>query len=550
MAIRTSAIRLIAGVAILVAASGAAASAETAGTGCRAAGKAAIPDLPDWNGWGNSPRNARMASASPAGILAADLPRLRLKWAFGFDGDSLAFSQPAVVDGRLFAGGASGAVFALDPRSGCRLWTFKADAGVRTGFVVATAAGSPDKLVVFGDQHGVVYALDAASGILRWRLQADPHPAAMITGTPQVSGGALYVPVASYEENFAPDAHYACCTFRGSLLKVDLASGRRVWQTYMIPAAAGRTGTNKTGAPSYGPAGAGIWSAPTLDPRTGIAYVATGNNYADPATSGSDAVVAVRMRDGRILWQNQVTPDDVYNSGCLAFMDPTRANCPEKPGDDFDFGASPLLVETSTGRTVLVAAQKSGVVYGMDPATGGILWRRRVGKGGPLGGVEWGAATDGKRVYVAVSDCDWKTFQRTVDGKAADVTDLDPDAGGGLFALDPADGGVIWQAPPIKACAGREHCSPAQVAALSVAPGLVFSGSLDGHLRAYAAGDGRVLWDLPTARDFDTVNGVAAHGGAMNGAGPAISGGMVFVNSGYSRFGQAGGNVLLALSVY
>jgi polyvinyl alcohol dehydrogenase (cytochrome) len=475
-----------------------------------------------------------------------------LKWAFGFDGATVAFSQPAVFGGRLFVGSESGDVFALNAKSGCIEWSFHAQGHVRTGFVIGPSSvnHTPNLNVYFGDQHGFVYALVGTTGKLVWKAQADPHAAAMITGTPQLWQGRLYVPVASSEENVAPDPHYQCCTFRGSIVAYDAQTGKQVWKTYLISEEPHKTGMSKAGTQLWGPSGAGVWSSPTLDPQSRVLYVATGNNYSDPVTKTSDSVLALNMDTGKILWTQQATPNDAYNSSCALFMDATQSNCPAEHGSDFDFGASPILATTRRGRQILVAAQKSGVVYGLDPANGGkIIWQTRIGKGGPLGGIEWGAAADAQNVYAAVSDCDWKTFERTKDGQKRSVVDLDPDKGGGLFALRLTDGHIVWNTPTPAACSDREHCSPAQLAAVTALPGVIFSGSLDGHLRAYSSRSGKVVWDYDTIRDFSTVNGVPAHGGSLNGPGAVVVGGMLYVNSGYIRFGEAPGNVLLAFSV-
>lgn len=494
-----------------------------------------------WTGWGATPANTRFQSAASAGLTAESVGNLRLRWAFGFPGASMAFSQPAVARGVVFVGSDGGTVYALDARSGRIRWSFSARGSVRTGVVIDGG------LLYFGDQRGAVYALEASSGTLRWRAQADSHPAAMITGTPQLWKGRLFVPVASYEENFAPNPRYACCTFRGSVVAYQAATGKVLWKTYTVAGRPRRTRRNRVGTQLWGPSGSAVWSTPTLDPPRGVLYVATGNNYSDPVTGSSDAVLAMSMATGRILWTRQLTPADAYNAACENFMDPTLANCPPKRGPDFDFGSSPIMVTTADGRQVLIAPQKSGVVYGLDPVNAGrVIWQTRIGKGGSLGGVEWGAATDGENVYVALADCDWKTFERLVDGKPSSYVDLDPEKGGGLFALRVSDGAKVWEALPSAACSGREHCSPAQLAAVTAIPGVVFSGSLDGHMRAYSSDSGRVLWDYDTAREFSTVNRVRAHGGSLNGPGATVAGGMVLVNSGYGRFGEAPGNVLLA----
>ena len=507
---------------------------------------------PSWNGWGVDLSNTRFQPTAHAGLTESDVPRLRLRWAFGFEGASMAFSQPAISGGRLFVGSESGSIFALDPSSGCTVWNFHAQGSIRTGFSIGpgTTEHSRNASLYFGDQHGAVYALDSVTGQLLWKAQADPHPAAMITGTPQLWQGRLYVPVASYEENFAPDTNYQCCTFRGSVVALDALTGKPIWKTYTISEVPRKTGLSKARTQLWGPSGAGVWSAPTLDTRHRVLYVATGNNYSDPVTSTSDAVLALSMDTGKILWTQQATPNDAYNSSCAVFMDATQSNCPPENGSDFDFGASPILVTVNHSRRILVAAQKSGVVYGLNPAhRGRVIWQTRVGKGGPLGGIEWGSAADHHNVYAALSDCDWKTFERVKNGQKESVVDLDPDKGGGLFALRLSDGHKVWQSPTPPACADREHCSPAQPAAVTAIPGVIFSGSLDGHLRAYSSQTGKILWDYNTVRDFSTVNGVPSRGGSLNGPGAVVVGGVLYVNSGYIRFGEASGNVLLAFSV-
>jgi polyvinyl alcohol dehydrogenase (cytochrome) len=306
----------------------------------------------------------------------------------------------------------------------------------------------------------------------------------------------------------------------------------------MIPAPAQRTGKTPAGTDTFGPSGAAIWGSPTVDLERRRLYVTTGNNYSRPATTLSDAVVALDIDTGRIVWSSQALPNDVYNSACS--VTPKGPTCPEGSGPDYDFGSPAILVTTAAGRDLVLAGQKSGIVWAFDPdANGRVVWQSRVGKGGINGGVQWGMASDGQRVYAATSD--------VVIARTATSRTLDPASGGGLTALRVTDGSVEWHAEP-PPCAARPNCSPAQLAAVTAIPGVVFSGSLDGHLRAYSAQEGKVIWDFDTVREFDTVNGVKARGGAIDGPGPVVVNGMVLVNSGYMRFGGAPGNVLLAFA--
>ena len=263
-------------------------------------------------------------------------------------------------------------------------------------------------------------------------------------------------------------------------------------------------------------------------------YVATGDSYSDPAAPTSDAILALDLRTGALKWSRQITENDSWNVGCLGA---DRANCPEANGPDFDFGSSPMLVSLGAGRRALVAGQKSGLLHALDPDDGGrVLWSTRVGQGGVLGGIEWGTATDGALAYAAVSDAAFKGAGQ-----------LDPGVGGGIAAVRVSDGKIVWKAAA-PGCGDRQKCSPAQSAAVTAIPGVVFSGSVDGHMRAYDARTGRILWDADTARDFETVNGVRAHGGSIDFAGPAVADGMLLLTSGYGIMGGLTGNVLVAFS--
>ena len=496
----------------------------------------------NWNGWSPSLDNARYMTTEKAGLSIGQMPGLKLKWAFGFPGDIMAFGAPTVFNGTLFTGSASGVIYALDAQTGCTHWTFEANGPVRTA-ILAVPGGSHTALV-FGDQIGWVYALDAVTGKQRWRKRVEDHEAVRLTGSPVEHDGVVYIPAASWEETRALDSQYACCTFRGSLTALRVADGSTVWKSYMVDAPR-KTGVNKSGTATYGPSGAGIWSAPTIDAKRGVLYVTTGDNYSHPASQTSDAIVALEIKTGRIVWSQQTLPADVYNSSCV---DKTAATCPADSGPDHDYGSSALLVRTPEGKEILLAGQKSGVVYALDPAQQGkIVWQKRVAKGGLNGGVQWGMASDGQKVYAATADA-VKAPQSAAARLASLVgnANYDPAAGGGLTALRIGDGSQAWFAPPQACNPPKPGCSPAQEGAVSLIPGVVFSGSLDGHMRAFNAEDGKVLWDFDTAREFTTVNGVAAKGGSLSGAGPVISGGMIFINSGYPRNGGMAGNVLLA----
>ena len=502
----------------------------------------AIPSAPRsaWNGWSPAPTNTRFQPVP--GFASEALPRLELDWVFAFDGDVNAFAPPSVFDDQLFVGSAGGAIYAIDASSGCVQWQYQADGPVRTAIAVAPLdAAAPDAghAAFFGDQSGGFYALRAETGQLLWRDRPEAHESTKLTGAPLAYDGVVYVPVASWEESRPLNPAYECCTFRGSVVAYRIADGQRLWKSLLVREAPEKVGETETGVPIFGPSGAGTWSAPTLDAERGLIYVTTGNNYTGQ-TAHSDAVVALSLADGKIVWSQQLTPGDEFNLYCRA-----REGC---PGQDQDFGASAVLEKLAGGRERLVVGQKSGMVYGLDPArSGALVWQTRVGEGGINGGVLWGMASDGRNVYAAVSDLG-RRAQPDRDAFDPRPTGVDPAKGGGLTALDLATGERVWYAPPVPCDPSRPVCSPAQPAAVSAIEGAVLSGAVDGHLRAFAAVDGRILWDFDTAREFETVNGVEGHGGSIDGDGAVIAGGRVYITSGYGRNGGMPGNVLLAFS--
>jgi len=479
----------------------------------------------DWNGWGNGIANTRYAPRG--GLTAADLPDLELKWAFGYANVTSARAQPSYAGGRLFVASENGEVLSLDPATGCTHWTFTAEVGVRTAVVVGpyqAADGTAGFAAYFGDMTANAYAVDANTGEQIWKRELDSHPSAAITGPPTVYDGRVYVPVQGLnEEGGVIREGGVCCTFRGRLAALDASTGDLVWESFTIDAPESR-GRNDEGVEGFGPAGGGIWSPPTVDPGRGLVYVATGNGYADPPQPTTDAVIAIDMATGAHRWVNQVTPNDLWAAGCRP-ENPDNPLCPEAMGPDYDFSSPPTLTSVN-GRDLLVLPQKSGLTYAIDPDDGALVWQYRIGDGTGLGG-QWGGSTDGERFYVGVSD----------------MTSPNP---GGIHAIDLATGERVWYTPPDPLCAGQPQCRPAQGAATTLIPGAVFSASLDGGMRAYSTEDGSVLWLFDANRDFDTINGVEAAGGAMDGPGAIVANGMLYFNSGYGGFGRSGGNVLLA----
>jgi polyvinyl alcohol dehydrogenase (cytochrome) len=487
---------------------------------------------PSWNGWGNGITNTRFQPQAAAGLTASDLPRLRLKWAFGYANVSSARTQPALVGGRLFVASENGQVHSLDAKTGCTHWSFKAQAGVVTALTVGsyrTVSGKTGHAVYFGDRKANAYGVDADSGLQIWVRKVDEHPSAAITGAPAYFSGRVYVPVQGIgEEGRAGRDNYSCCTFRGSVSALDAGTGALLWKTYTVAESRPRA-KNKDGIQMYGPAGGGIWSAPTIDSKRKLLYVATGNGYSEPAQPTTDAVLALDLETGALRWSRQVLPNDIWAMGCDEHNQGNPA-CPATLGGDFDFSASPALASVD-GHELLVLPQKSGLAFALDPAQqGSIVWQYRIGQGSGLGG-QWGGAVEGDRVYFGVADF------------------LTPKPGG-MHAVRLLDGQAVWhEPPPTPLCDGHLGCSAAQGAAITAIAGAVLSGSLDGGLRAYSTQDGSILWTYDTTRDFETVNGVAAHGGGIDGPGPIVAGGMLYVTSGCGGLLGRPGNVLLAFSL-
>ena len=501
---------------------------------CPKNGVTGLDTMAAWTSWGGGVANRRFQSGGAAQLTANDTTKLSLKWAFAVPNATSMRSQPVVYNGRIVVAGGN-LLYSLDAQSGCAYWAAELPVGARSGITIGAAGGK--ELIFFGDHAGGVQAFDFDTGKAVWQSKMDDHFTAMVTGTPVYYDEKLYVPMASYEEGAAVAQDYVCCTFRGSVMAIDAATGGVLWKTYTVQEPDAVTHVNNRGAKSTGPSGAGVWSAPTIDEEKKLLYVTTGDNYSDPVTDKSDGLIALRMDTGAIEWWKQFRSGDAFNNAC---MDDENKNCPDAKGPDFDFGSSAIMVGLSNGKRALILTQKSGAVYAVDPdRQGDEIWHAQIGKGGVLGGIEWGAAADGGRVYAAISD---EAFLES--GKE---NDLDPNTGGGMFALALDDGEKTWETPA-KPCDAHRPCSPAQQAAISVIPGVVFSGSMDGHLRAYGTDDGEVLWDYDTARDYTTVNGVEGRGGSLDVAGPVIAGGMVFAISGYDQAGAAPGNVLLAFA--
>ena len=492
------------------------------------------PGPADWVGFGRDPAADRFQPHTA--INAANVGRLKLKWSFAISGGRN--GQPSVVGDRLFLTTGAGDAFSLDAATGCVHWQTSLGSGSRTSPMVVRVPGmgASGWVMFVGDFNRNELALDAKTGKILWKTEVQTHPMGVLTGGAAFHGGTVYVPLSSGEEITATTAAYSCCTFSGAVVAIDARTGKIKWRTAVLPKAA-PTRKNQAGAQLFGPAGAAIWSQPSVDVKRGRIYVATGDSYTEVAAPASDSVVAFDAGSGKIDWVDQVTKADNFLIACGRRF--RSINCPlGEIGPDHDFGASPIIARLPGGRDILLAGQKSGAVYGMDPASGKLLWTTKVGAGSPLGGVEWGMAYDGRALYVAISDL------------AVPAGVGKP----GLYALDPATGKVLWSAPAPKLPCGFKapRCSNAHSAPPAAAPGLVFTGSHDGWLQAYGARDGRMIWSYDTGKGgFSTVNGVQNQpGGSIDATGPVIGDGGLFVISGYNGATGAFGNPLNVLLAF
>jgi len=495
-----------------------------------------MTSAPRWASWGLNLSNTRFQAKDMAGMTAGEVPKLKLKWAIGLPDTSHAWSQPTVAGGRVFVGSQGGRVYSLDAETGCVVWSFLATGATRTAVVIGEWPGRANSTIAyFTTIPGWLYALDAQTGALIWRKRVEGHVSARLTGSPVLYAGKLYVPAASFEEGMSTAKDYECCSFRGSLSAFDAGTGARIWKRDMLDSPTTVLKTGASGRRLRGPAGGSIWSSPVIDPKRHLLYVTTGNGFSGPPQSLTDAFVALDLETGEVRWSSQVLDRDIFVPGCGK---PGNDNfsCPEENGPDADFGSAPILAHRPNGHDLILAGQKSGTVWAIDPdRKGQVVWRYQAAPSaaGEFGALVWGQAADGKNVYVPVSNIQ------------------DPARAGGLHAVSLSDGKRAWYAPPAPAmCGPGPGCTQAQASAPTVIDGVVFAGSADGALRAYSTSDGRVIWSVDTNRDFETVNGVKAHGGSMIGPGPAIAGGWLYVNSGYGSHAGRGGNVLLAFSAH
>jgi polyvinyl alcohol dehydrogenase (cytochrome) len=493
------------------------------------AGTPAGADTPAWPMGGQNYQNTRSNPAQST-VSAANASRLATKWTATTHGDVSA--TPAVVGGAVYFPDWGGYITKADARTGATIWSKKlSDYGYNSApdLVSRTSPAVDGNAVYIGDQGGGsgvapapgrLLKIDARTGALLWSTVINPHPFSIVTQSPIVSNGTVYVGAASAEENnaaFIPG--YVCCTFRGSVSAIDAATGQIKWTTFMVP--------DNGGAPG-GYSGAAVWgSTAALDTKTNTVYITTGNNYAVPESvktcqdnGGSpsqclgaddhvDAIVALSATTGVIKWATGVQGFDDWIVSCIPGIAPNP--CPTAtPGPDFDFGQGAMLfsVKNAMGgsRQLVGAGAKSGIFWALDAATGQVVWSTQVGPGSTLGGLQWGSATDGKRIYVAEANSAFLPYDNNPSLPHT----------GSWAALDPATGAILWQTP--------DPSASFDTGPVSTSNGVVYAGSMSGHMYALNATTGAVLKDIV--------------GQGSSNAGPAIdNNGVVYWGNGYARFG-------------
>jgi polyvinyl alcohol dehydrogenase (cytochrome) len=505
--------------------------------------------------WGMGQENRRYLSGEAAGIDQRNVGTLELAWSLAVPRVAGMRSQPAIVGDRLYLGDKAGRLYAIDRTTGCIYDSTKFISGIRSAITVVTLPHGK-RLLVFADSLANVYAVDPLSMETAWQTRVAISKYSVISGSISYYAGKLFIPISSYEVAAAGNPDHECCKSHGAVIALDANDGSLLWQ-WDATADAMPQSTNSVGRQLWGPSGAAVWSTPTIDDARGLLYVGTGENLTHPATDTSDAIVALDLESGAMRWKFQALANDVWNAACLT----GASNCPENAGPDFDFGASVILATLDSGKQILLAGQKSGEVFALDPdSDGALLWRNRIGQGSSNGGIHWGMALAGERLFVPMADP-----ERDTPGHSPKP---------GLYAMNILDGAVIWSSPSRRTCqfdysnkplvglastrsgarqslSEQYECSYyyGNSAAVLATDGVVFSARLDGVIRAHSAEDGAILWQARTAIPFEGTNGLPGHGGAIDVAGQIAADGWLYVLSGYSMFGQLPGNMLLAFRV-
>ena len=481
--------------------------------------------------WGTQFNGQRFQSSANTSIRADNAATLELQWVYGL-ATNKPRSYPLVTEDTIFIGDGERGLVALDKNNGCVRWENTDLNDISTSIVSELVAGR--RVLVFSGRTSGVYAVDAATGELLWKRYVADDPVPMFSGSPIAYRDKVFVPISSMEIALSANPFYGCCTTSGGMAALDISTGKLLWYRPTVAENPKVTGRHFLFVEEYGPSGAPVWGAPMLDTKRGLLFYGTGQNYSRPATLTSDAIFAVHIDTGEVAWVKQFTAKDAFNMACTASVN--HPNCPKPMGPDVDFGAPPLLITLESGDDIIVAGQKSGDVYGLNPDTGETVWTTQFGRGGALGGVHWGIAAnpDLGLVYIPISDVPAMPSSR--------------DPAPGLYAINAADGSLQWSVARTAQCEER-GCWPGLSAAITAGPDIVVTGSLDSELEIYDAGNGKLLWSFNSAKEFPSVNGLVTNGGVFDAHGPMLADKQLIISSGYGSFGQKGGNALLVFKL-
>jgi polyvinyl alcohol dehydrogenase (cytochrome) len=489
----------------------------------------------------------RNLSATQAGLRKADMDKLELAWAIGFPNVSSLRSSPVISDNTLFyPAGSTGYLLALDTVTGCVKWAYDAGAALRAPASISDIQANGQRYLIITDEQARLHALDPVSGQLLWQVsgEVDQGVATRLTGAPLHYEDRIYVPISASGVARGADPEHECCDGRGAVIALDVTTGELLWTYVTMPPASYTGAVNSEGARLRGPSGAPIWSSPSLDEKRRLLYVTTGENTSLPATDTSNAIIALEIDSGAVRWQFQAVANDVWNMACSG-RNP-GPNCPaplDSIRKDWDFGSAATLVSLSDGSERLLAGQKSGHLWALDPEDGSVVWQQRVGEGGALGGNHWGIAVDGTKVFLPISD-------PKGGNRSDDVIHS------GVYAFNILNGEPAWEyrsrpdcangrADRVAGCAQRYGFSAVPL----VVDGALVMGNIDGRLFIFDNADGRILFEFDTADYFETTNRIEALGGSIDAHSLAAGAGMIFVGSGYELFSQKAGNLLLAFRV-
>ena len=496
------------------------------------AGKPSLKIGPTWNSWGNSLDQKRFQEESVSRINIENISNLEMKWVFGIPETGRIRSQPSVAGGLLFFGSQSGLVYAIDAESGCIWWTYKAKAEVRNAIAIDLDESNLPIDIYFGDFEGRVYRLDAISGNEKWIKKPNEHPLTTITGSITIYENEIFIPLSSVEIVTAINKDYECCTFRGGIVAMNKFTGETKWKYHTVNEPI-ETGFNDADTKKWGPSGVPVWSSPTIDIKRGRIYFGTGQNYSAPATNMSDSIIAIDLNTGKKVWSFQSDDDDIWNGSCVR----DRINCDFDIGANFDFGASPVLISDESKGDLIIAGQKSGTLYAIDPDKGKTIWKKRIGKGGEHGGVHWSLSSDGKKIFVPVGDIG--NHPKAIG-----------DSRSGVYAYDPFSGDELWSYDAVINCIDETfECYSGFSAAISSTNDVVFAGNLNGILYAISTKNGEPVWEFNTRKEFQSINLIPTNGGTIDATGPVISEKMIYINSGYGGYGKLPGNALIAFEI-